>query len=409
MRIPRRFYIAGGLVLVILIIAIPLIVIGVKQQQQQQQGSGQPTPTAGVGSTSPASTVTPVAGGKAYYVSPSGNDQNDGSQAHPFATIQKAADVVTPGSVVHVLPGTYTDSVLVETDGTANARITFVSDTKWAAKIHTTDSDDPWKTNADYIDIVGFDISSDGSRDGIVNSGSYIRTIGNRIHDIPGTCDNIGGSGVTDSNYKAHDNDIIGNVVFHIGDTYPKLCQYVHAIYHSNARGHIINNIAYDNAGCGINLWHGATDTIVSNNLTFGNKEHGISIGTNKSDNNHDDGDNFIVSNNISIDNSLLGIRERKGVGSHDQFLNNIVYGNGDAPFGDENYDWPSAAGSKDVNTITQNVQFLQYNINGTGDYHLHVGSPAIGAGTDVGAPSTDFDGKPRPQGKIDIGPYQYQ
>ncbi len=409
MRIPRRFYIAGGLVLVILIIAIPLIVIGVKQQQQQQQGSGQPTPTAGVGSTSPASTVTPVAGGKAYYVSPSGNDQNDGSQAHPFATIQKAADVVTPGSVVHVLPGTYTDSVLVETDGTANARITFVSDTKWAAKIHTTDSDDPWKTNADYIDIVGFDISSDGSRDGIVNSGSYIRTIGNRIHDIPGTCDNIGGSGVTDSNYKAHDNDIIGNVVFHIGDTYPKLCQYVHAIYHSNARGHIINNITYDNAGCGINLWHGATDTVVSNNLTFGNKEHGISIGTNTSDNNHDDGDNFIVSNNISIDNSLLGIRERKGVGSHDQFLNNIVYGNGDAPFGDENYDWPSTAGSKDVNTITQNVLFVNFKADGSGDYHLQANSPAIGAGTSVGAPSTDFDGKPRPQGKVDIGPYEHQ
>jgi len=54
-------------------------------------------------------------------------------------------------------------------------------------------------------------------------------------------------------------------------------------------------------------------------------------------------------------------------------------------------------------------VQFLQYNINGTGDYHLHVGSPAIGAGTDVGAPSTDFDGKPRPQGKVDIGPFEYQ
>src|SRR6266700_1631474 len=220
MRIPGKFYIAGGLLLVILVIAIPLIIIGV-----QQQGSGQPVPTAE--STAPASTITPVGGGKAYYVSPSGNDQNDGSRDHPFATIQKAADVVTPGSVVHVLPGTYTDAVLVETDGTANARITFVSDTRWAAKIHTTDSDDPWKTNADYIDIIGFDISSDGSRDGMVNSGSYTRTIGNRIHDIPGTCDNIGGSGVTDGNYKAHDNDIIGNLVFHIGDTYPKLCQYV--------------------------------------------------------------------------------------------------------------------------------------------------------------------------------------
>jgi pectate disaccharide-lyase len=409
MHIPRRFYIAGGLILIMLAIAIPLIVIGLQQQQQQGSG-GQSTPTPAPGSTpTVSSTITPVGGGKAYYVSPSGSDQNDGSQAHPFATIQKAADVVTPGSVVHVLPGTYNESILVETDGTANARITFMSDTKWAAKIHTTNTDDPWKTNADYIDIIGFDISSDGSRDGIVNNGSYTRTIGNRVHNIPGVCDSIGGSGITDNNFKAHDNDIIGNLVFNIGSTYPKLCQYVHAIYHSNARGEIVNNIAYDNAGCGINLWHAATDTVVDNNLVFNNKEHGISIGTNKSDNNHDLGDNFIVANNISIDNALLGIRERKGVGSHDQFLNNIVYGNGDAAFGDENYDWPSSAGSKDVNTITQNVQFVNFQLNGSGDYHLKANSPAIGAGTSVGAPSTDFDGKPRPQGKIDIGPYQYQ
>src|SRR6266568_5002114 len=222
MRTPRKLYIAGGLLLIIVAIAIPLLVISL----QKQQGGGQPTPTPE--STTPTNnTVIPVVGGKAYYVSPAGNDQNDGSKDHPFATIQKAADVVTPGSVVHVLPGTYNESVIVETDGTAHARITFISDTRWAAKIHTTDSDDPWKTNADYIDIMGFDISSDGSRDGIVNAGSYTRTIGNRIHDIPGTCDNIGGSGVTDGNYKAHDNDIIGNLVFHIGDTYPKLCQYV--------------------------------------------------------------------------------------------------------------------------------------------------------------------------------------
>jgi hypothetical protein len=410
MRIPRKLSIlAGGLILILLAIAIPLIVVGLQQQQQQQRGSEQPTPAPG-NTPSVSSTITPVAGGKAYYVAPSGSDANDGSKDHPFASIQKAADEVTPGSVVHVLPGTYTDSVLVENDGTADARITFLSETRWAARIHTTNSDEPWKTNADYIDIIGFDISSDGSRDGIVNNGSYTRTIGNRVHDIPGQCDTIGGSGIDDGNYKAHDNDIIGNVVFHIGDTYPKLCQYVHAIYHSNARGHIVNNITYDNAGCGINLWHAADATVVANNLSFGNKEHGISIGTNTDNIEGDVGDHFIVSNNISIDNALLGIRERMGVGSHDQFLNNIVYSNGDAAFGDENYDWPSAAGSRDESTITKEVQFVDFKLDGSGDYHLQSASPAIDAGTNVGAPSTDFDGKPRPRGKgYDIGPFEYQ
>jgi hypothetical protein len=267
----------------------------------------------------------------------------------------------------------------------------------------------PWITHADYIDIIGFDITSTRSRDGITNFGSFIRTIGNHVHDIPGGCDSTGGSGISDENYNAHDDDIIGNVVNNIGDTYPELCEYVHGIYHSTARGHIMNNISYDNAGCGINLWHAATATVVTNNLSFGNKEHGISLGTNTDNTDGDTGDNFIVANNISIDNALLGIRERIGVGSHNQYLNNIVYGNGDAPFGDEHYDWPSSADNKDINTITEDVRFVDYQINGTGDYHLQPGSPAIDAGTNVGAPSTDFDGKTRPRGKgFDIGPYEY-
>jgi hypothetical protein len=403
---PPKFYIIGSLLLVGLILAISLIVIGIRQM-----GNGPTTTGNGNGKANGSGTtitIPPVPGGKALYVSPSGNDNNDGSAAHPFATIQKAADEVKPGTTVHVQPGTYNDAVLVETDGTEDARITFVSDKKWEAKIHTTNDDIPWTTKADYIDIVGFDITSDGSTDGIVNYGSYTRTISNRIHDIPGKCDNIGGSGVTDSNYNAHDNDFIGNVVFHIGDTYPKLCEYVHAIYHSNARGHIVNNIAYDNAGVGINLWHAATDTVVSNNLVFNNQEHGISVGTNKSDNDGDEGDNFIVSNNIVIHNAILGIRERKGVGSHDKFLNNIVYGNGYAAFGDEDREWPSEADSKDEGTITQPIQFVNFKDDGSGDFHLLPDSPGIDAGTKEGAPTTDFDGKPRPQGKgIDIGPFE--
>jgi hypothetical protein len=353
---------------------------------------------------------TPVPGGKALYVSPSGNDHNDGSVAHPFATIQKAADVVKPGTTVYVLPGTYNEDVVVKRDGTTDARIAFISQKKWEAKIKTTNDDVPWTTKADYIDIVGFDISSDGARDGVMNLGSFTRTIGNRIHSIPGKCDSIGGSGVTDGNYQAHDNDIIGNVVFDIGSTYPRLCQYVHAIYHTNARGHIVNNIAYNNAGIGINLWHAATDSIVSNNLVFDNKEHGISVGTVSDNADSGKGGNFIVTNNISINNGLLGIRERRGINSHNQFLNNIVYGNGDAAFGDETYKWPSADGTRDIGTVSKDVMFVRFKADGTGDYHLQAGSPAIDAGTNIGAPTTDVDGKPRPEGKgYDIGPFEYQ
>ncbi|GHO96009.1 hypothetical protein KSF_060570 [Reticulibacter mediterranei] len=449
MHFPKKYYIIGGIILACSLIVIPLIVIplsGVlnqkqsttnkqKQQKQQeitglaphnpiaidlqipQQGAtpkadnNQENAKSTGASTPPASQypqmyLTAASGATQYYVSPSGSDSNSGSQASPFATIQKAAQVVKPGSLVHVLPGVYTQIITINTSGTANARITFLSDTKWAAQIKTTGSKVPWTTDADYIDIIGFDITSDGARDGLVNYGSYTRTLANHIHDIPGICDTTGGSGMTDNGYTSHDNDIIGNVVNNIGSSYPELCQYVHAIYHSNARGHILNNIAFDNAGVGINLWHAATDTVVANNLVFNNKQHGISIGTNTDNTNGNDGDNFVVANNIIIYNALYGVRERIGVGSHDQFTNNIVYGNGKAAFGDENGNWPSASGSKDTNTITTDVRFKMYKADGTGDYHLQVGSPAINGGTTLGAPSYDYDGTPR-QGGIDIGPFQ--
>lgn len=42
-----------------------------------------------------------------YHVAPSGADNNSGTAAAPFATIQKAADIIKPGDTINVAPGTY--------------------------------------------------------------------------------------------------------------------------------------------------------------------------------------------------------------------------------------------------------------------------------------------------------------
>ena len=42
------------------------------------------------------------------------------------------------------------------------------------------------------------------------------------------------------------------------------------------------------------------------------------------------------------------------------------------------------------------------------GDFHLRAGSPAIDAGTSKGAPATDFAGRARSDGHIDIGAYEF-
>src|SRR5690242_5204665 len=103
MRMQRKIYIIASVLLVGMIVAISLIVIGLRQQFSGESPSPIGTP-GGTPPPNPVTTITPTAGGKALYVSPSGNDSNDGSQGHPFATITKAGKVATPGTVVHVLP-----------------------------------------------------------------------------------------------------------------------------------------------------------------------------------------------------------------------------------------------------------------------------------------------------------------
>ena len=139
MRFDKKFSRSSLLLLIGLLIVVPLLIILI---QRLKEGAG--------------------SGGEGRHCMSlaTGNDTNDGSQAHPFATLQQAASVVTPGTTVHVLPGTYTDPVTLTRDGTAQARIIFRSETRWGAKIKTTGSQAPWTTRADYIDIVGFDISS---------------------------------------------------------------------------------------------------------------------------------------------------------------------------------------------------------------------------------------------------------
>ena len=52
----------------------------------------------------------PQSGGTTYYVATSGSDSNTGSQAQPFLTIQRAANLVNPGDTVVVADGIYTGS-----------------------------------------------------------------------------------------------------------------------------------------------------------------------------------------------------------------------------------------------------------------------------------------------------------
>jgi len=345
---------------------------------------------------SPATVPPPTSSGPALYVSPSGSDANDGSSAHPYATINKAANAASAGMTIHVAPGVY-QAVTTSKSGTASQRIRYISDVQWGAKVMgTSSSEAAWMQDGSYVDMVGFDISG-GSRLGVENNGSNVRILGNYVHNIAGSCSSSGGAGIDNSNYSASNDDIIGNIVGNIGPSIGS-CNTVQGIYLSNSGGVTANNIVFAVSAWGIQMWHAATNATIINNTVF-NCYGGIVVGAGDSPGGVT-ADNTLVANNIVYKNTGYGIYEYGATGTHNRYINNLVTGN---PTEVALLNGLSAAA-----TVSADPQFVNYQANGTGDYHLKSTSPAINGGTSTNAPTTDFSGGTRPVGGAwDIGAYE--
>ena len=371
--------------------ALALVIAGAMGLTACSTGS-QPAPPPSVGGTAPIAPITPTKPTKQIFVSSGGDDANPGTQAAPLRSIDRAAKMATPGTNVVVQNGTYNGSVTTDVSGTAEARIAFTSASRGGAKIVGDGSGDAaWINNGDYVDIVGFDITGSNT-DGLVSGGSYGRIVSNSVHDFrEGNC-----IATANDNYTMHDIDVIGNIAAHCGAD-----KLDHGIYVSHPNGMVTNNIAYGNAGFGIQCWHNCNALSISNNLVFDNPEGGIVVGQGDGPNNGDvAADNFVVANHIAIDNGREGIRESGATGRNNQFLNNILWDN-------ETNRILLKTGSE-RGTLVADPQFVDFKSDGSGDYHLRPGSPALGAGVELGAPSIDIDGKPRPpEGGVDIGIYQ--
>ena len=85
---------------------------------------GIPCRTSDVGSTAQAD--APLAG-MIYYVAPTGNDNNPGTIAYPWRTIQKAADTLVAGDTVYIRAGTYPEQVIPQNSGNAGQPITYAA------------------------------------------------------------------------------------------------------------------------------------------------------------------------------------------------------------------------------------------------------------------------------------------
>jgi hypothetical protein len=332
-----------------------------------------------------------------YWVGPEGDDAATGSMGEPWATIEHADSVVVSGDVVHVLPGEYGGTIETVASGKEDAPIVFVSEEPWGARLVAAGGG--WIARGDWVDIVGFEYTGDAAV-GMLAMGSHIRYLSNWVHHLQPMCDGNGGAAIDAGNYEATDVDMIGNVVHDIwaDDADGTPCNRVQGLYHAIPIGTVANNIAWHNSGWGIHTWHNPSDLVITNNLVFDNGGGGIIIGAGDSPG---DGyaDNFLVANNIVMHNPL-GIYEYGATGLGNRYIANLVYENGE--------DIILQNGLVDEGTIQADPGLVDFQLDGSGDYQLAPGSPAIDAGTPEGAPMTDIDGVVRPQGAgFDIGPYE--
>jgi hypothetical protein len=362
----------------------------------------------------PAITVTPEVVPNELYVAPDGLDSNPGTRAAPLRSLARAAKLVTPGTIVNVLPGIYHGGFRTAIDGKPNARIVFRATERWRARIvppPVSASATGWDNRASYVDIEGFDVDGSPGLDGpdasagirwstgIYSGGSYNRIAGNHVHHVAITvpCTSAGGSGIgVDSYYRGSHSDVVGNSVHDIG---PPGCRWVQGIYVSTPAT-VRDNVVYRVAEAGIHLWHDAHDVLVANNTVTASNT-GIVVGGGDFYHTNGPNDHTQVVNNIVYDNRF-GIAEQGTTGPHNSYRNNLVFDN---PAGD----WHLAEGVTHSGTVAAAPRFVAYTRDGTPDFRLADDSPAIGKGLQDGHAVPDFHGKARPAKEaVDIGACQH-
>ena len=347
----------------------------------------------------------PPGSGRSYYIdAANGDDGAAGDSAHPFQTIQHAADLVNPGDAVIVRNGVYTGDanavVSISRGGTAGNYVAFRAATKWGAVLdgQSNFSADVAHIRANYVRVEGFEMR--GSNHYGVNpaSGSHhVQIVGNDIHDVGRYCEtrSIGLSAIDAYN----DNMIIeDNRVHDIGRYSPgeNGCSqpndywqnHDHGVYNGQGIYVIIRNNVFYNIthGWAIHRYGSAVDQlyIVNNTFAFSNpnRDGQIILAATTT--------NLYIENNIFyLPGGNIGITGTQSGAFIDHNLSTGTVGGGGTGTNIENTD------PMFVNPTTL-------------DFHLMLGSPAVDAGLTLSIVPTAFDGVVRPLGGgYDIGAFE--
>ncbi len=367
-----------------------------------------------------------------YYVdnqSANASDDNPGTLAAPWLTIQHAADTAQAGDVVLVKPGVYTESVKLSQSGAASARITFRGEP--GAVLDGSAMGDCWYcsgfvnwwvnpdsgyeefSRADFITIDGFEIRN-------YQRGVYAEPA---VFDCPPdwqNCLNLGGSGWTVTNNTIHgcyegismwssnspeDAYLVANNTLY-DNTWTDI--------HTHRYSTVERNLAFSHAeeenirSCTAYYFNGATHQV--NNNTIMNGTYGIQMAypgsTYRNNIIMNNAPRFIYTdwNGVDVYQGGWAFQNELGWQGYDLSTVTISYNDLFNVYGavgtrEEQQELPSAA----TGNISVDPLFVNYTGDVAGDYHLTSGSACI----DAGDPAD-----PVPAGggaRIDIGAFEYQ
>ncbi len=316
-----------------------------------------------------------------------------------YSTISSAYEHASSNDVIIVRAGIYHERLILN-----KSHIIIRAEQKWQAILDGSNSIDSLVfISGAYNTVEGFEIKN-GNHGGIDVYGNYNQILNNNIHHN-GNGNPSYGYG-QDGVYSERDmtgNIYKGNFIHHNGritgctpDNLEGNCNLDHGFYLCGDNELVANNIITYNSAYGIHIagYTTVSNLKIYNNTVAFNGRSGAIV--------WQDLDGIDIRNNIFYNNTNYGIDYYAPTNSTGRKVNidhNMFYGN------------PSGTIHQNsifniASNLTNNPNFVSDN-----DFHLKSGSPAINAGTSIGAPSTDFDGTTRPQppgGMYDIGAYEY-
>ncbi len=363
-----------------------------------------------------------------YYIATDGNDTTgNGSIGSPWATLGKAHENMLAGDTVNFRGGTYTTNqyTIWTLTGTLANPITIRAYPGETPFIDGSAFSNVFLKikKADYIIVDGLKvkgyhnavwIGKDGPDSTNHAKNNVIRN--NYFYDQAEHCIYVSWG---NENIKIYNNIFEDPGGHPLGPSSASGKWCIH-FWHGPGvqRADIYNNILADGSGGGIVFSNGATDVNVYNNTFYGN-DKGIRIMKGQRKGSSKGVIRLTVKNNIfyTLKSNYRGFY--LSYTSQDEAEITTDYNLWYKVGGGDNINWNGASynlseyqtnTNNGNNAIEADPDLVTLGLTrATSDFHLQLSSPAIDAGTALGAPSTDFDKTSRYKGSgYDIGAYEY-